>query len=255
MITHGANPSTTPSADRYASTRRPDPRIVAQIHAACLATRARVLNVGAGAGSYEPTDRAVVAVEPSAVMLVQRRPTRIPRCRPLARHSPSRRPFDAAMARADAAPLDRPTRWDRRGTTGCVAPRGAHLRHGCAPWFASDYLPAMIGQDAFVFPPVRRGRLVARRRRRGRTRAPRLHRRVRRRVLGAARAVPRPATARAGMSVVRKLTRRWWTGMRRLRDDLASRAWTRGRGHLRELPENRPGVPAARVALGSRGSS
>jgi ubiquinone/menaquinone biosynthesis C-methylase UbiE len=31
-----------------------------------------ILNVGAGAGSYEPTDRYVVAVEPSVVMLQQR---------------------------------------------------------------------------------------------------------------------------------------------------------------------------------------
>lgn len=51
----------------YTAHRRPDPRIAARIHAA-LGNAQRVLNVGAGAGSYEPTDRTVLAVEPSAAM-------------------------------------------------------------------------------------------------------------------------------------------------------------------------------------------
>ena len=49
----------------YARHRRPDPRIAERIHAALGDARA-VLNVGAGTGSYEPTDRWVLAVEPSA---------------------------------------------------------------------------------------------------------------------------------------------------------------------------------------------
>ena len=55
----------------YASLRRPDPRIAAQIHAA-LGDAETVLNVGAGAGSYEPTDRQVTALEPSGEMIRQR---------------------------------------------------------------------------------------------------------------------------------------------------------------------------------------
>jgi SAM-dependent methyltransferase len=55
----------------YARNRRPDPRIEARIHAA-LGNAQTVLNVGAGAGSYEPADRSVLAVEPSATMRVQR---------------------------------------------------------------------------------------------------------------------------------------------------------------------------------------
>ncbi len=56
---------------RYAEFRQPEPAIAAQIlHA--LGNAKRVLNVGAGAGSYEPTDREVVAVEPSATMRAQR---------------------------------------------------------------------------------------------------------------------------------------------------------------------------------------
>src|SRR5207245_1909887 len=72
----------------YARHRRADPRIAARIHAA-LGDARTVLNVGAGTGSYEPHDRWVLAVEPSATMRAQR-------------------PADAApaiAARAEALPL------------------------------------------------------------------------------------------------------------------------------------------------------
>ncbi len=55
----------------YARHRRADPRIAARIHAA-LGDARTVLNVGAGTGSYEPADRWVLAVEPSATMRAQR---------------------------------------------------------------------------------------------------------------------------------------------------------------------------------------
>ncbi|MBO6731000.1 MAG: class I SAM-dependent methyltransferase [Maricaulis sp.] len=55
----------------YAQLRKPDPRIEAAIHAA-LGEARTVLNVGAGAGSYEPSDRPVTALEPSSEMIAQR---------------------------------------------------------------------------------------------------------------------------------------------------------------------------------------
>ncbi len=55
----------------YALTRRPDPRIADRIIQA-LGDSASVVNVGAGTGSYEPRDRMVIAVEPSATMIRQR---------------------------------------------------------------------------------------------------------------------------------------------------------------------------------------
>jgi SAM-dependent methyltransferase len=55
----------------YTRYRRPDPRIAAQI-AEALGPARTVLNVGAGAGSYEPADREVTPVEPSASMRAQR---------------------------------------------------------------------------------------------------------------------------------------------------------------------------------------
>ena len=56
----------------YAYRRRADRRVMAQIETA-LGSASSVINVGAGAGAYEPAGRRVVAVEPSAVMISQRR--------------------------------------------------------------------------------------------------------------------------------------------------------------------------------------
>jgi SAM-dependent methyltransferase len=60
----------------YSRYRRPDPRIAVAVRSA-LEDAHTVLNVGAGTGSYEPTDRIVTAVEPSAAMRAQR-PSSLP---------------------------------------------------------------------------------------------------------------------------------------------------------------------------------
>jgi hypothetical protein len=73
----------------YARHRRPDPWIAARIHSA-LGDARTVLNVGAGTGSYEPDDRWVLAVEPSATMRAQRPAGAAP----------------ALVARAEALPFD-----------------------------------------------------------------------------------------------------------------------------------------------------
>lgn len=61
----------------YARHRKEDKRIAAVVHAG-LADARTVVNVGAGAGSYEPTERCVIAVEPSAAMVAQRPPASAP---------------------------------------------------------------------------------------------------------------------------------------------------------------------------------
>ena len=73
----------------YAATRRTDPGIAARVTAA-LGDARTVVNVGAGAGSYEPPDREVIPVEPSETMAAQRPPGLSP----------------ALIARAEALPLD-----------------------------------------------------------------------------------------------------------------------------------------------------
>ena len=82
----------------YTVTRRTEPRIAARIWAA-LGDARTVLNVGAGTGSYEPSDRDVTAVEPSAVMRAQR-PAGAARCVAATAESLpfEDQSFDAAMA-------------------------------------------------------------------------------------------------------------------------------------------------------------
>jgi SAM-dependent methyltransferase len=101
-----SGPRTAPAGDfdyeargaGYAGHRRPDPRIAARVHAALGAART-VVNVGAGAGSYEPGDRHVVAVEPSAAMRAQRPRALAPAVDATAERLPfDDGAFDAAMA-------------------------------------------------------------------------------------------------------------------------------------------------------------
>lgn len=82
----------------YPTLRRPDPRIAAQIHAS-LGNAQTVVNVGAGTGSYEPNDRKVTAIEPSAAMIAQRPSGAAPVVQASAEALPfPDKSFDAAMA-------------------------------------------------------------------------------------------------------------------------------------------------------------
>jgi SAM-dependent methyltransferase len=56
---------------KYSGHRQTDPRIADYVYKE-LKDAKTILNVGAGAGSYEPTNKYVVAVEPSIVMRSQR---------------------------------------------------------------------------------------------------------------------------------------------------------------------------------------
>ncbi len=82
----------------YPATRRTEPRIAAKVWEA-LGDARTVLNVGAGTGSYEPADREVTAVEPSAVMRAQRPEGAAPCVAADAENLPFEDDaFDAAMA-------------------------------------------------------------------------------------------------------------------------------------------------------------
>jgi hypothetical protein len=82
---------------RYTSYRQPEPRI-GELISTALGDARTVVNVGAGAGSYETTDREVTPVEPSAVMRAQR-PAHLPEAvEAVAEHLPFEDDaFDAAM--------------------------------------------------------------------------------------------------------------------------------------------------------------
>jgi len=140
----------------YAKLRRPDPRIAASIHAA-LGAASTVVNVGAGAGSYEPDDRWVLAVEPSAVMAGQRPPGSAPVLVASAESLPlADGTVDAAMAtlslhhwrdwRAGVAEMRRVARqrvviltWDP---------------DACDFWLTREYVPWLLEWDATRFPTI-----------------------------------------------------------------------------------------------------
>src|SRR5439155_23928490 len=82
----------------YQRFRQPDARIERMLHEP-LGNAARIVNVGAGTGSYEPRDREVIAVEPSLQMVRQRPPASAPAIRAVASELPfADAAFDAAMA-------------------------------------------------------------------------------------------------------------------------------------------------------------
>lgn len=130
----------------YARYRRPDPRIQAQIGDA-LGDARTVCNVGAGAGSYEPPDRTVVAVEPARRMLAQRAR---PGVRAVAEALPfAAGAFDAALATLTVHhwhDLDAGLAELRR-----IAPRRVLLVFDPDPhdtfWLVRDYLPEIQAMD------------------------------------------------------------------------------------------------------------
>jgi SAM-dependent methyltransferase len=141
----------------YTATRRADPRIAAAIERA-LGDARTVVNVGAGAGSYESPDRRVIAVEPSATMRAQR-------------------PAGAAEAidaRAEDLPLDndsvdgatailtihhwadpiRGLRELRRVARGPVVVLTFDPHEADAFWLVRDYLPEIGVADRQRFPTI-----------------------------------------------------------------------------------------------------
>ena len=131
----------------YSVTRRPDPRIERAIHAA-LGDAATVVNVGAGAGAYEPTDRELVAVEPSAVMIAQRPPGSAPVVEAVAEELPfADGTFDASLAvLSDHHWSNRRQglRELRRVARGRVVLFNADPGENARFWMTSEYLPGFV---------------------------------------------------------------------------------------------------------------
>jgi SAM-dependent methyltransferase len=141
----------------YAQFRRADPRIEAVIHAA-LGDARTVVNVGAGTGSYEPTDRPVIPIEPSTIMARQRGDFLPPAVLASAESLPlADDSVDAAMAvltvhhwsdwRTGAAELARVSR--RRIVILTIEPDAE-----ADMWLFRDYIPEVVARDRREFPPV-----------------------------------------------------------------------------------------------------
>jgi SAM-dependent methyltransferase len=142
----------------YARFRQPDPRIARQI-AAALGEARTVVNIGAGAGSYEPTDRVVTAVEPSAAMRAQRPAHLSAAIDACAEALPfADKAFDGAMStisvhqwRDLAAGLSEM----RRVTRGSVVILTCDP-DAMASFWLTDYCPEITAVEASRFPPIDR---------------------------------------------------------------------------------------------------
>ena len=141
----------------YSHTRREDPRFRARIHAA-LADARTVVNVGAGTGAYEPSDRHVIAIEPSDVMAAQRSRDLAPAIRASASGIPLRdRSVDAAMALLSVHHWDEDreqgVRELRRVARGAVVVLTYDAAVSGAMWLMAEYLPEVAALDLRIFPP------------------------------------------------------------------------------------------------------
>jgi SAM-dependent methyltransferase len=138
----------------YAELRKPDPRIAGRIESA-LGTARTVLNVGAGAGSYEPIGRTVIAVEPSREMIRKRAPAAAKAVQARADALPfPDKSFDASMAVLTihhwpdkAAGL----REMRRVTRGRILLLTFDPSH--RPWL-TEYLPELAALDEAQMPAM-----------------------------------------------------------------------------------------------------
>lgn len=162
----------------YRNYRRPDARIATAIRHA-LGDTDTVVNVGAGTGSYEPEDRLVVAVEPSMVMIRQRRAGSAPVVQASATHLPFR---DASFAAALAVLTvhhwpDRPRGLDEMARVAGY--RLVLLTWDPATtgfWLIEDYFPEIVEIDRQIMPSIEAfrhawGHIEVRRRRLSRQRA------------------------------------------------------------------------------------
>lgn len=219
----------------YRRFRTPDPRIAALVREV-LGDARTVVNVGAGSGSYEPTDRKVVAVEPSATMIAQRPAGSAPVIQASAEALPFEdQSFDAAMAVLTIH------HWGNRAQGLRELRRVArqrvviltHLPDAAPFWLTDTYVPEITAMDRGIFPSIAEIESV----------------------LGPVRVTPVPVPhdctdgflgaywrrpeayldpdVRAAISGFAKLPETA-ERMERLRADLASGEWERANGSLRE---------------------
>ncbi|HVW79349.1 MAG TPA: methyltransferase domain-containing protein [Mycobacteriales bacterium] len=122
-----------------------------------------VVNVGAGAGSYEPRDRDVTAVEPSAGMRAQRPPELVPAIDAIAEALPfPDNWFDAAMATVTIhqwCDLDQGLAELRRVSRGPVVILTFDAASLSRLWLA-EYLPELIAAEGARYPDIDHVRAV-----------------------------------------------------------------------------------------------
>jgi hypothetical protein len=228
-----------PLGSGYSRMRRADPRIAAVVHRA-LGASTTVVNVGAGTGAYEPVDRRVTAVEPSASMRAQRPGSSAPVVAAVAEALPfADDRFDGAMAMVTVhqwRDLGAGLGEMRRVARGPVVVL-AFDPEAISGFWLDDYVPEVTAACRRRDPPIARVRDL----------------------LGSARVMPVPIPLdctdgfieayygrpeRLLDPAVRAAQSTWQfvdpvsaeSGLARLRTDLATGAWDRRHGALRRSP-------------------
>jgi hypothetical protein len=140
----------------YARYRRPEPAFVAAIHDA-LGDAKTLVNIGAGAGSYEPTALDVTAVEPSAAMRAQRPVGSAPVIDAVAERLPfPDGAFDASLASFTVhqwRDLRAGLREARRVTRGSVVILTCDPKALRSSWL-NEYVPEVIATEAGRYPAI-----------------------------------------------------------------------------------------------------
>jgi SAM-dependent methyltransferase len=223
----------------YTATRQTEPRIATRIWAA-LGDARTVVNVGAGTGNYEPPDREVTAVEPSAVMIAQRPPGAAPAVQAGAERLPfADASFDAAMAVLTLH------HWDD-WRAGCVELRRVARKRVVVfswdptcrrrMWLGPEYFDHLIDPDVERFPSLAEQTAALR----ARVEVVPIPWDCRDGFHGAFWRRPEayldPAV-RAGISSLANREAELADGLARLRADIESGAWTRRHADLLERDE------------------
>jgi SAM-dependent methyltransferase len=230
----------------YSDIRRADPRIASVIWTA-LSNASSVVNVGAGAGSYEPRDRELIAVEPSEVMIAQRPPDSAPAVQAAAEALPlADQAVDASMAILTLQHwqgLERGLSELLRVTRERVVIVTMDVDVLAQLWLIRDYLPETLAAHAAGFPSIAKLLELLPR--------------------ATATAIPVPRDCTDGFMAafwgrpeayldpaIRAATSPWHQlppetvtrALDQLGSDLASGQWDQRYGHLRQQPEHDVGL-------------
>ncbi len=156
LIFHGMPERYDEIGRTYSMSRRTDPMIASALEVA-LGESGTVLNVGAGTGSYEPRERDVIALEPSPVMIAQRRRDAAPAVRGRAEALPfDNASFDAVMG---VLTVHHWSDW-RRGLAECArVARNRVVLLTWDPsiatfWLVNEYFPEHVAFDRRRFPSM-----------------------------------------------------------------------------------------------------
>lgn len=141
----------------YANKRRADPRIASQIEKA-LSDMRTIVNVGAGAGSYEPSCAELIAVEPSARMIAQRSPSAAPAIQAKAESLPfPDAHFEASMSALSLhhwEDLPAGLKEMRRVSRKRIVLFTFLADAGEPFWLTQDYFPEFAREDRRIFPTL-----------------------------------------------------------------------------------------------------